>query len=803
MKHDHTPINHPDPPDSDARPPLELWGGMECSLVRVRDAYHDQFTVSGHWERADTDLEHIAALGIRTLRYPISWERVCPDGDLSRADWQWQDARMAKLRDLGIRPIATLVHHGSGPRYTNLTDPCFPEKLAQFARAAAQRYPWVTNWTPVNEPLTTARFSGLYGHWYPHGQDEATFSRCLLGEIKGTVLAMRAIREITPTARLVQTEDLGRTGSTPTLAYQAQFENERRWISFDLLCGRVDSLETHRMWGHLRGVGIHEDELCWLRDNPCPPDVFGINHYLTSERFLDERLERYPSDTYGGNGQHRYADVEAVRVLEGGCPGTGRLLAETWKRYARPVAITEAHLGCTREEQMRWLADIWQEAQWARTEQGADVQAVTVWSLFGAWDWDSLLTQQRGHYEPGVWDTRALPEPRPTGLWQVAQALATTGHIPEHPALAMPGWWHRPERILFEPAVPAMSDSSGDENTASSQEKLLYLLHPAWGVSDKGHPLLITGGRGMLAGALRRACDLRGLNCHVLTRDECDITSIPAIEDALRTHHPWAVLNAAGYVHADLAELERFECYRDNFHGPALLAAACAKHGIPLTLFSSGMVFEGTDTTTSGSFPGFSEDDNTHPVGVYARSKVAQEEAVRRLLPSSLIIRSSALFGPWDGKNFLTRALQGLALGQPVYAASDDWLTPAYICDFVDQVLDLVLDAENGFWHLSHPERVSRAEIIQRAACLADIDTRNLYSIPKASLRNGSSLHRPGGTVLRSIRSTPLLPSLESALGHYVEHARHHWEKRFPLPAPAQVHREAVRLQGALFPARI
>ena len=48
----------------------------------------------------------------------------------------------------------------------------------------------------------------------------------------------------------------------------------------------------------------------------CPPDIIGINHYVTSERFLDERLDRYPPHTHGGNDRHRYADVEAVRVLQ-------------------------------------------------------------------------------------------------------------------------------------------------------------------------------------------------------------------------------------------------------------------------------------------------------------------------------------------------------------------------------------------------------------------------------------------------------------------------------------------------------
>jgi len=193
--------------------------------------------LTGHAARAD-DLDRFAALGVRALRYPVLWERVAPRGP-AQADWAWPDARLARLRELGLRPIVGLLHHGSGPRYTSLVDPAFPEHLAAYAAAVATRYPWVDDYTPVNEPLTTARFSGLYGHWYPHGSDDHTFVRALLLQCRGIVRAMQAIRAVNPVARLVQTEDLGKTYSTAALAYQARLENTRRWLTFDLLCGPI------------------------------------------------------------------------------------------------------------------------------------------------------------------------------------------------------------------------------------------------------------------------------------------------------------------------------------------------------------------------------------------------------------------------------------------------------------------------------------------------------------------------------------------------------------------------------------
>ena len=422
---------------------IELWGGLECTVNRVHDRWFDQLSRTGHDDRID-DLDRIAALGIRTLRYPVLWERVAPQSP-DRFDWRWTDARLQRLRDLGITPIVGLLHHGSGPRYTSLLDPDFPTLFARFARAAAERYPWVTDFTPINEPLTTARFSGLYGHWYPHGAHDVAFVRALLHQIRAIAKAMRAIRSVVPAARLVQTEDCGRTFGTPATAAQVTFDNRRRWLTFDLLTGRVDP--AHPMWGYLTGAGADPRELEALTTTPCPPDILGLNYYVTSDRFLDERLDQYPPECHGGNARVAYADVEAVRVRRDGIYGHEAHLMDAWRRYRRPVAITEVHLGCTADQQVRWLTESWRAAA-AAASRGADVRAVTAWALFGAYDWDSLVTREAGRYEPGAFDVRASP-PAPTVLAPTIARLAGGG-APRATMREGTPWWHDPERLLYD-----------------------------------------------------------------------------------------------------------------------------------------------------------------------------------------------------------------------------------------------------------------------------------------------------------------------------------------------------------------
>ena len=319
---------------------IELWGGAECTIVRVGDTWRDQSIETGHRFRPE-DIDRIAELGIKRVRFPILWESVAPDSP-DAFDFEWTDQRLAMLRERGIEVIGGLLHHGSGPHYTNLLDPEFPKKLGAYAARVAERYPWIEWWTPVNEPLTTARFSGLYGHWYPHGGDYPTFLRALAQECLGTLEAMRAIRRVNPAAKLIQTEDLGKVFSTAPLRHQARHENSRRWLSFDLLAGRVD--ERHDWWGWLRKTGMSEDQIESFRSGEARPDMLGINHYLTSERFLDHRLDLYPGVQPGGNGRDTYIDAEAVRVKRLDVQtGIAPRLREAWERYGIPIAITEVH----------------------------------------------------------------------------------------------------------------------------------------------------------------------------------------------------------------------------------------------------------------------------------------------------------------------------------------------------------------------------------------------------------------------------------------------------------------------------
>ncbi|HEX8231820.1 MAG TPA: family 1 glycosylhydrolase [Caulobacteraceae bacterium] len=718
-------------------PELELWGGHECTVNRVGDHYIDQNLLSGHQHRIE-DLEKFAQLGIRRLRYPLIWERAAPDAP-DQHDWRWTDERLEEIRRLGMAPIAGLLHHGSGPRYTSLVSDNFVELFAAYARAAAERYPWVEDWTPVNEPLTTARFSTLYGHWYPHAHDERSFWTAFLNQVEGVMAAMREIRAVNANARLVQTEDLGQTHSTPPLADQAAHENIRRWLTWDLLTGRVN--REHRFWPRLKRFGLTE-RIKRLNEAPCPPDVLGVNHYLTSERFLDHRVERYPEHRVGGNEHVRYADVEAVRVLNPGPIGLAGLLEQTWERYGLPMAVTESHNGCTREEQMRWIWDAWRSCQSLRA-RCIDVRAVTPWALLGSYDWNSLLTRLDGHYEVGAFDLRG-GEPRPTAVTEMIKVLGAGGE--PHPALQSPGWWRRDVRLEFQPVM----------RTAEILPARRHWEPPA----GAGRPILIVGATGTLGQALARNCEWRGLSFVLTRREQLALDDAASIARTLEQYEPWAVINAAGWVRVDEAEADPDDCIAANATGAVNLARACAEAGTHYTAFSSDLVFDGRAERP------YVESDAPNPMNVYGRSKAEMERLVAESGARALIVRTAAFFSPDDPYNFAAAVVRQLRAGRAFKAAADQTVTPTYVPDLVQAVLDLVVDQSQGVWHLSNHDPMTWAEFAREVARALELPTRLVRGVAGEGL--GFAAPRPAYAALGTERGR-IMPGFGQALARYAQ----------------------------------
>jgi len=690
-----------------------LGTGSESHEARLLGAPDERAREAEVWGEASLErageLDLIASLGIRTLRMPLLWRRVAPDG-LFCPDWRWADERLDRMRALGIKPVLTLVQPGAVPPL----DASFAEGLAEFAAAAAERYPWVTLWTPVHAPLSLALQQA--------GERSRLKALCAL--LEGTVLAMHAVRDVNAAARLVQTEEFRATHATPALRWQAELDDELRWLSLDVLTGRFE--RNAALQAALVRESIEREALRFFLERPCVPDVLAIDYALERERLLDERVDRYPLSARSGD----VADVEAVRAAGDGLAGHLGALRLTWHRYELPLALTGACTHAAREEQLRWLDEAFRAAAQAQAES-IDVRALSIGPLFG---------------ERGAFDVRG-ELPRQTALAYELRARIEGAAPSRHPALESPGWWQRESRLTF-PAVGTLS-----------REDSRLLPVRVTGRRRSSRPLLITGAPGSLATALGEACQERCLSWVATTRAELDPGDVESIARALERYEPWAVVNAAGFTRLDAAEGLPALCHRENAVAPALLAMHCARSRLPYVTFSTDLVFDGRGGRA------YVEGDRTNPLSVYGRAKSAGERHVLREHPKALVVRAGALFGGPGERDFAARVLSALERGQPFEAASDHVVSPSYVPDLAHAVLDLLFDRARGVWHLTNRGHLTCEELARELASRAGHDAKQVLGVSSARLHLAL---RPRSSVLAS-RNGDLLPSLSSALARFAQ----------------------------------
>jgi len=417
---------------------IEVWASPEPSIARIdATTVRDQGRETGFRTRF-SDIDAIADLGVAATRFPLLWEH----GDLD-----WAAPRLERLRARGVEPIVTLLHHGSGPLDTDLLDPAFPDRFAAYAERVARRFPWVRHWTPINEPLTTARFATLYGVWYPNLRDDRAFGRAMLHQTQAQQRAMERIRGIVPDAAFILTDDLQRfTAADAGVDAYVAFLRERVFLSVELVAGRVD--DRHPLFAFLRDAcGVTADELAALRAHATPPDVVAFDHYVHSERYLFTAPDG------------RIGDVPAVYVAGEPAPRCAPLLAAAWERLRLPLALGEVHIHAAADERVRWLAQHAADVATVRSA-GADVRAIGVWAAFGLVDWHSLLRRTDGVAEDGIFTfSGPAGEPQRTAVADAVAALARGLPITG----AADGWWEREARLRTPAALLAAADAETPE----------------------------------------------------------------------------------------------------------------------------------------------------------------------------------------------------------------------------------------------------------------------------------------------------------------------------------------------------
>lgn len=161
-----------------------------------------------------------------------------------------------------------------------------------------------------------------------------------------------------------------------------------------------------------------------------------------------------------------------------------------------------------------------------------------------------------------------------------------------------------------------------------------------------GCRVFVIGRNGQLARELARARWRDGWSVTCAAPPDFDLTLPDRAAEIVAASKPDLVVNAAAYTNVEQAESEFDRALLINATGPAAVAKACAKIGVPFVTISTDYVFDGTK---SGPYY---EDDPINPINAYGRSKAEGEALVRGASPEHLILRTSWLFSPFSA-NFV------------------------------------------------------------------------------------------------------------------------------------------------------
>jgi dTDP-4-dehydrorhamnose reductase len=192
--------------------------------------------------------------------------------------------------------------------------------------------------------------------------------------------------------------------------------------------------------------------------------------------------------------------------------------------------------------------------------------------------------------------------------------------------------------------------------------------------------LLLIGANGQLGWEISRRAV--GLALQAVDRGYLDITDRAAVPRIFESCKPKVVINAAAYTAVDKAENDRATAFAVNRDGPAYLAEACADHGIPLIHVSTDYVFDGDKRGP------YTEDDPVAPLGIYGKSKLAGEDAIRDRLRRHVILRTAWVYGI-HGHNFVKTMLRIGAERDLLRVVDDQRGCPTFAGDLAEATLTI------------------------------------------------------------------------------------------------------------------
>lgn len=215
--------------------------------------------------------------------------------------------------------------------------------------------------------------------------------------------------------------------------------------------------------------------------------------------------------------------------------------------------------------------------------------------------------------------------------------------------------------------------------------------------------ILLLGQNGQVGWELQRSLaplgDLVALDRQGANGLVGDLSDLDGLAATVRAVQPQVIVNAAAHTAVDRAESEPELAQRINADAPAVLAREAAAAGALLVHYSTDYVFDG-----SGNQP-WHEDDATSPLGIYGRTKLMGERAIRQATARHLILRTSWVYAARGG-NFAKTMMRLAQERERLTVINDQWGAPTG-AELIADVTALALrqlhvrPQEAGTYHLA------------------------------------------------------------------------------------------------------
>ena len=276
--------------------------------------------------------------------------------------------------------------------------------------------------------------------------------------------------------------------------------------------------------------------------------------------------------------------------------------------------------------------------------------------------------------------------------------------------------------------------------------------------------ILVVGSNGMLGQSLCKFYsnknNIRLLGCSVedeslvngLDYVQFDVTKRNEVKKTILDFYPDYIINASAYTNVDKSETERELAWKINVKGIEYIAEAARVLDARIIHISTDYIFDGREGP-------YAENEKPNPLGYYARTKLASENALKMSGVLYTILRTNVLYGAnSNGKTGFVRWLvNSLRDGKVVKIVTDQINNPTFVDDLVQAINKVVEYNKTGTYNIGGREFLSRFEFSEIIADYFGLDKNLIKPITTDELRQPAR---------RPLKSGLIILKAETELGY-------------------------------------